>query len=103
MVFAETKYPENRVLRPLTLTDGTISVGGAIAWVEEEENDQRGQVNLNIGYGLTDNLTLGLGGLNYRVLARPDNKMGLELAVGLGLEVSKSPQLTVIRWLMVQT
>ena len=83
-VFAETEYPENRVLRPLTLTDGTISVGGAIAWVEEEKDDQRGQINLNIGYGLTDNLTLGLGGLNYRVLARPDNKMGLELAVGVG-------------------
>ena len=84
MVYAETEYPENRVLRPLTLTDGTISVGGAIAWVAEEEDDQRGEINLNIGYGLTDNLTLGLGGINYRVLARPDNKMGLELAVGLG-------------------
>ena len=83
-VFAETEYPENRVLRPLTLTDGTISVGGAIAWVAEEEDDKRGEINLNIGYGLTDNLTLGLGGINYRVFARPDNEIGLELAVGLG-------------------
>ena len=83
-VFAETEYPENRVLRPLTLTDGTISVGGAKAWVAEEEYDKRGEINLNIGYGLTDNLTLGLGGINYRVFARPDNEIGLELAVGLG-------------------
>ena len=83
-VFAETEYPQNPVLRPLTLTDGTISVSGALAW-GEENNDSRGELNLNAAYGLTDNLTLGLGGINYRVLARPDNKTGLELAVGLGL------------------
>ena len=83
-VFAETEYPENPVLRPLTLTDGTISVGGALAWSEEDKNN-RGEINLNAGYGLTDNLTLGFGGINYRVLARPDNEMGLELSVGLGV------------------
>jgi len=82
-VFAETEYPENPVLRPLTLTDGTISVTGALAWGEEKD-DSRGELYLNAGYGLTDNLTLGFGGLNYRILARPDNEMGLELTVGLG-------------------
>lgn len=83
-VFAETEYPENPVLRPLTLTDGTIAVGGALAWGEEKD-DSRAMLNLNAAYGLTDDLTLGLGGLNYRVLARPSNEMGLELAVGLGV------------------
>lgn len=83
-VFAETEYPQNPVLRPLTLTDGTIAVGGAIAWVEEEDKS-RGELNLNAAYGLTDNLTLGLGNISYRVLARPDNEIGLELAVGLGI------------------
>lgn len=83
-VFAETEYPQNPVLRPLTLTDGTISISGAIALVEEE-NHSRGELNLNAAYGLTDNLTIGLGGINYRVLARPDNNTGLELAVGLGM------------------
>lgn len=83
--FAETEYPKNPVLRPLTLTDGTISVGGALAWGEEDD-DRRGELNLNAAYGLTDNLTLGFGGLNYRVLARPDNKTGFELAVSLGLK-----------------
>jgi len=83
-VFAETEYPENRVLRPLTLTDGTLSVGGALAWGEEKD-ENRGEFNLNVGYGLTDNLTLGFGGVNYRILARPDNETGLELSVGLGL------------------
>jgi opacity protein-like surface antigen len=83
-VFAETEYPENPVLRPLTLTDGTIQVGGALAWGEEKD-ENRGALNLNAAYGLTDNLTLGLGGVNYRFLARQDNDTGLELAVGLGV------------------
>jgi opacity protein-like surface antigen len=83
-VIAETEYPENPVLRPLTLTDGTISGSGALAG-GEENNDNRGELNLNAAYGLTDNLTIGLGGLNYRVLARPDNTTGLELAIGLGI------------------
>lgn len=83
-IYAETEYPQNPVLRPLTLTDGTIALGGALAWAEEND-DNRGEVNLNIAYGFTDNLMLGLGGINYRVLARPDNKTGLELMVGLGV------------------
>ncbi len=83
-VFAETEYPENQVLRPLTLTEGTIVIAGALAW-GEEKNDSRGELGLNAAYGFTDNLTVGLGGLNYRVLARPDNEMGLELSVGLGV------------------
>jgi len=81
---AETEYPENPVLRPLTLTEGTISVAGALSWGEEEK-ESRGELNLNAAYGLTDNLTLGFGGINYRVLARPDNETGLELSLGLGL------------------
>jgi len=83
-VYAEAQYPQNPVLRPLTLTDGTILVGGALAWVEEND-ENRGELNLNAAYGLTDNVTLGFGGINYRVLARPDNQTGLELAVGLGV------------------
>ena len=52
-VFAETEYPENPVLRPLTLTDGTIAVGGALMWGEEKD-DSRGALSLNAAYGLTD-------------------------------------------------
>jgi len=83
-VFAETQYPKNLVLRPLTLTEGTIAVSGALALVEEKD-DRRGQLSLNAAYAFTDNLTVGLGGLNYRFLARQNNKTGLELAVGLGV------------------
>jgi opacity protein-like surface antigen len=82
--FAETEYPENPVLRPMTLTDSTILVGGVFT-VVEEENDSRGELNFNAAYGLTDNLTLGFGGIRYRVIARSDNNTGLELAVGLGV------------------
>jgi len=83
-VFADTEYPKNPVLRPLTLTDGTIAVGGALAWGEEED-DRRGEINLHAAYGVTDDLTVGLGGLKYRFLARSGNNIGLELAVGLGV------------------
>lgn len=81
---AATEYPENPVLRPLTLTDGTIAIGGALGWGEEDD-DNRVVLGLDAAYGLTDDLTLGLGGLTYRLLARPSNGTGLELAVGLGV------------------
>lgn len=82
-VFAETDYPKNPVLRPLTLADGMISFGGALV-VGEEESESRGELNLNAAYGITDDLTIGHGGLLYRFLARPGNQLGLELAVGVG-------------------
>lgn len=83
-VLADTKYPDNPILRPLTLTDSTVALSGAIAVVEEGD-DSRGEINLNAAYGLTDDLTLGLGGLEYRVLARPNNEMGLELTISAGV------------------
>jgi opacity protein-like surface antigen len=83
-VFAATEYPENPILRPLTLTDGTIAIGGALGWGEEKD-DNRAALSLNAAYGLTDDLTLGLGNIDYRILARPNNGTGLELAVGLGV------------------
>lgn len=82
--YAETEYPKNQVLRPLTLTDGTISIGGAISIVEEHD-DTRGALGLHAAYGLTDNLMISLSGLDYRVLARDNNETGLELAVGAGI------------------
>lgn len=83
-VFAETEYPKNPILRPLTLTDNTIAISGTLAWGEERDK-KRGVLNLNAAYGLTDNLTLGLGNIRYRVLVRPNNETGLELAIDLGL------------------
>lgn len=83
-VFAETEYPSNPVLRPLTLTEGTVLVAGAVS-VGEENDDSRGEVNIYAGYGLTDNVTLGLGGIHYRFLARDNNKTGLELSVAAGI------------------
>jgi len=83
-VFAETEYPENPVLRPLTLTDSTVAMSGVLAWGEEKD-ETRGLLNLNVGYGFTDNLTLDFSGVKYRILERSNNKTGLELAIGLGL------------------
>ncbi|MDT0604539.1 porin [Thalassotalea castellviae] len=81
---SDSNYPENPILRPLTLNDGTIAVSGAISWGEEKDKS-RGELNLNAAYGLTDDLTIGFAGLDYRVLARNNNRTGLELAVGVGL------------------
>lgn len=82
--FAETEYPQNPVLRPLTLTDGTVFVGAALARAEEKDV-KRTVLGLHVGYGLTDNVTLGLDGIKYRFLARDNNSTGLELTVGAGL------------------
>ena len=61
-----------------------MAISGALAWGEENDKS-RGELSLNAAYGLTDNLTIGLVGLNYRILARENNKTGLELAVGAGV------------------
>jgi len=82
--YAEKKYPENPVLRPLTLTDGIVSIGGGLSVIEDNDN-KSGAISLYAAYGLTDNLTINLGGVDYRVLARKNNETGLELAVSAGL------------------
>ncbi len=80
---AETEYPTNPILRPITLMDGTLAVtAGVVSGEESDENRKKTFVNL--GYGITDNLTIGFGGIKYRFLAREDNKHGLELAVSYG-------------------
>lgn len=84
VAYADSSYPQNQVLRPLTLSEGTIFVGGSLAR-SEENDDQRNQLNFDLAYGLTDNLTIGLGGLDYRILARPHNGSGLEVSVGAGI------------------
>jgi len=84
-VLAETKYPENPVLRPLTLTDGTIAITGGLI-TGEQDDDNRNEAFIHGAYGITDDLTIGFGGLNYRLLSRPGNKTGVELAVGIGFK-----------------
>ncbi|GHF94084.1 porin [Thalassotalea marina] len=83
-VLAETVYPKNPVLRPITLTEGTIAVGGAVAYVEEGDDD-RGNINFHAAYGFTDDLTLSLGDIRYRFWDRLDNGTGLELTAGFGI------------------
>lgn len=84
-VLADSAYPQNPVLRPLTLTDGTVQVSAGLAYGEEEQ-DKRWDGGISFGYGMTDNLTLGYGGMTYRFLARPENDMGLELTASFGVK-----------------
>lgn len=83
-VMAETAYPKNPVLRPLTLTEGIISVGGGLAYIEEGKDD-RGHINVHAAYGITDDLTVSLGDIRYKFWDRHDNATGLELTAGFGL------------------
>ncbi|MCC2614980.1 porin [Aestuariibacter halophilus] len=77
--------PANPVLRPLTLKDGEVVLGASIGYGDSED-DNGGQLGLNAAYGITDDLTLGLGGIRYRMLSRgSDTAAGLELAIGAGL------------------
>ena len=80
---AEDKSMTNPILRPMTLTDGTVQIIGAFVW-GEEAGENRTDGSFGVGYGLTDDLTLGLGGINYRVLARSENGTGLELTTSVG-------------------
>ena len=76
--------PANPILRPLTLKDGELNlVAGARYGNTDSKHDW--ELDLGLGYGLTDDFSIGLGGMSYRFLPRSDNGMGLELAVNAGL------------------
>ena len=77
---ADTSYPKNHILRPITLNDGDFVALGAIGHRSKVNGDDGGFIMPALSYGITDNLTLGTGGLTYRLLAED----GLELAVNGG-------------------
>lgn len=77
--------PANPIERPLTLAEGETSLSGGVFYGEQEDGEKEWDAALNLGYGITENLTLDFSGLRYRFLAREDNKTGLELTLGGGL------------------
>mgnify|MGYP000132336783 CR=1 FL=1 len=76
-------YPQNPVVRPLTLTDGTIQIVGAYSYGKQHDDDTAAGFGGNISYGLTDNLQIGFEGLTYSVLKQKSS--GFELAANIGL------------------
>lgn len=80
---ADEINPSNPVVRPITLADGEVALGGAFAVELENGNDL--SLGLNAAYGLTEDLTVGLDGLRYRLLERANDGVGLELVLAGGL------------------
>jgi hypothetical protein len=77
------EYPQNPVLRPLTLSSSTIEVTGAYAYGKQHDKDTDVAFSGNINYGLTDSLQLGLDGITYSILK--DHHSGFELAAKAGI------------------
>ncbi len=77
------EYPQNPVVRPLTLTQSTIELTGAYFYGKQHNNDHDSILAANIAYGLTDNLQLALDGISYSFLKNKHS--GLELAVKAGI------------------
>lgn len=77
------EYPQNPILRPLTLTDGTVQISGAYSYGEQHNGDSKKNINANMSYGLTDDLQIGLEGLTYSLFE--NSNTGLEFAINAGL------------------
>ena len=77
------EYPQNKVLRPLTLTDGTVRLSGAVAYGEQHNDDNEKGISFNASYGLTDDLQIGFEGLTYSLFK--NENQGFEIAVNAGL------------------
>lgn len=76
-------YSKNPVLRPLTLDARMAQLTGVFTAGEARDKSDS-TFDLNFAYGLTEDVTLGFGGVRYRFQAREYNHTGLEMAVSLG-------------------
>jgi len=76
------EYPQNPILRPLTLTDGTVRLSAGVITGEQHDGDTDTDIHLNASYGLTDDLQIGFEGLTYSLFK--NENQGFELAINLG-------------------
>jgi len=77
------EYPQNPVLRPLTLNSGTVELTGLYAYGKQHDKDVDVAFAGNLSYGLTDSLQLGLDGITYSIFK--DHRAGFELAAKAGI------------------
>lgn len=74
----------NPITRSLTLQDNEISLRiGAV--YGETNDDKKSSPLLNLGYGLTQHLTIGPAGARYSIVPRNYNGLGLEVVVEGGI------------------
>lgn len=76
------EYPQNPVVRPLTLNDGTIQAFAAVSHLKQHDDDNETKFNINAAYGLTDDWQIGFGGITYSALKNESS--GLEIALNAG-------------------
>ncbi|MCY7294785.1 porin [Alteromonas sp. a30] len=77
--------PGNLVERPITLADGETSLSLGAVYGEKQNGVHNWGADIQLGYGITEHLTLDFSGLRYRFMQRPENGTGLELTAGLGV------------------
>ncbi len=82
---AQQLSDRNLVERSLTLKDSEVLLAGGIGYGETGSENETG-IALNAAYGVTDNFTIGLGGLRYRIIEKANPSHGLEVAIGAGLK-----------------
>lgn len=85
LAVANENSERSLVKRAFTLKDNEFQIGAAIGYGETGKEDDWG-FDAGASYGVTDDFTIGLGDLRYRVLARPDDSTGLEVTLGGGLK-----------------
>jgi hypothetical protein len=79
--YDESTFSSNPVLRPITLPDTMLSVGGGLVYHEEHNGEDDWDLVPWVSYGVTDNFTIGTDGLTYRFY----NEGGLQLGINGGL------------------
>lgn len=84
MATADELSERSLVKRAYTLKDGEIQIGAALGYGKTADKN-RFSVSASASYGLTDDLSISLGGLRYRALSRVDDENGLEVTIGAGL------------------
>jgi opacity protein-like surface antigen len=77
-----SEYPKNPVLRPLTLTSGTVELSGGYVYGKQHDKDTEVALGGNIAYGFTDDFQLASDGITYSLFK--NKSAGFELATQAG-------------------
>jgi opacity protein-like surface antigen len=77
------KYPQNPVIRPLTLTESTIELSGGYLYGKQHDKDNESTLAANMAYGISDDLQVSLTGLTYSLFKNKNS--GFELAATAGI------------------
>lgn len=82
---ADSLSDSNLVQRALTLKNNEVLLGAGLSYGKNDVDEEVG-LGLAARYGLTDNLSIGLGGISYRFIQRQEKQTGLEMAFNVGLK-----------------